>query len=175
MHPPRQGGSLTIRDELSAFVAYDPRLVDAEGHRWASQSCDQAPNDSRASKAPRCAARQGRRTNPSRSLAANTGVLHDARQRFSFDAEGQSLHGGTVCRATSLHVFLLRNWVRLSGLAVFFLAIGALESVLLSGNAPGLVHGVLLVAGPAMVLLFFMAHRGNLAVQRIRGGRQHSR
>jgi hypothetical protein len=45
-------------------------------------------------------------------------------------------------------------------LAVFFLAIGVLESVLLDGYALGLVHGVLLVAGPAMVLLFFMAHTG---------------
>jgi hypothetical protein len=60
----------------------------------------------------------------------------------------------------SLRAFLLRNWIRLSGVAVFFLAIGVVESVLLDGYALGLLHGVLLVAGPAMVLLFFMAHTG---------------
>jgi hypothetical protein len=60
----------------------------------------------------------------------------------------------------SLRAFLLRNWVRLSGVAVFFVAIGVVESVLLDGYALGLVHGVLLVAGPAMVLVLFMAHTG---------------
>ena len=60
----------------------------------------------------------------------------------------------------SLRAFLLRNWLRLSGVTAFFVAIGVVESVLLDGYALGLVHGVLLVAGPAMVLVLFMAHTG---------------
>lgn len=61
---------------------------------------------------------------------------------------------------SSLRSFLLGNWPRLSLLAGFLLAVALVESILLSGYTLGLIHGVLLVAGPAIVLLFFMAHTG---------------
>ena len=59
-----------------------------------------------------------------------------------------------------LRSWLRTNWKTLAVLALMGVGLAFLESTLLSGYLLGFIHGVLLVAAPGAVFLFFLIHTG---------------